>query len=166
MLMRAKRPLGLLTAAAAVAVMSGGCGDSGDDGATAAGDGKSGDDAAVAAAFRTVESAFEDGDAKRYCSALTPAAQKQAVRFSVVGSRKGGCLGYAKEAFRLNKKAGVKQRRAKIVSVQVAGDEAVAVVRDPGSKPLKTWFAKQGGEWKMDATRVQSSPTTKPLPPN
>lgn len=164
MLIHAKRPVGLLAAAAALAVMAGGCGDSSDDGATAAGAGDSGDEAAVASAFRTVESAFADGDPERYCSGMTAAAQKESIRFSAVGSRKGSCVKHAEQVFALNKKAGLKQRPAKIVSVDVTGDEAVAVVRDPGSKPMKAWLVKQGGKWKMDVTQDQSLPTTKPLP--
>lgn len=152
--MRSRSSLRIATPVAVAALAFGvaACGGSDDDG------GGGNDQQQARAAVEALYTAIADGDAGKVCEQLNDAAQKQLAEGGL-GSETGSCeesfqkfLDEAEKAGGLNLTL-----KAKVKSVKVDGDTAVAKVtfgKGPaGEIPLE----KVDGEWKLEAAGATPS---------
>jgi hypothetical protein len=160
--MRSRSSFQLPTAALAVAVALAlgvtACGSSDDNGG-----GGSGSDAQQARA--TVEglyAAIADGDAAKVCEQLNAAAQRQLAEGGL-GSKTGSCeesfqafLDQAKKAGGLNLTL-----KAKVKSVEVTGDKAVATVTFGKGRNGEIPLEKVDGRWKLEAAGATPSQSSR-----
>lgn len=160
----------LPVAALAIALTIGGCG-SGDEGATDGGNANASDAAAngdggnsrhtgqaaeIDKVLQANQSDFVDGDGEGFCSRLAPAGRRQVEtvgRMFRIGRR---CEPIIAELSRRSQE--LKQKPTKLLSVEIDGDRATAVVSDGGRKPQKLVFVKQDGTWKMPDPGFSTGP--------
>jgi len=147
-----------LAAAAALALGAAACGDSDDDGG---GDGAASGGSDRQQARATVENlyaAIADNDAEKVCDQLNADAQKQLTEGGL-GEKSDSCaesfqafLDQAKEAGGLNLTL-----KARVESVKVTGDSAVATVAFGKGRNGKIPLEKVDGEWKLEAAGAAPS---------
>ena len=120
-------------------------------GAAGCGDGVESDEEQIRGVFAEVQEAFAARDYDALCSATTVAAQRH--------------VGYAghepPETCRRDMRqlvtmvrenpAGPAGVRPRLVSVEVDGDRALAVMQVGAAAPTRLPFAKEDGDWKADA---------------
>lgn len=153
--MKARLRAATLATAAALALGAAACGGSDDGGGADASD-----EQQARATVQRLYDAIADGDAEKVCEQLNEDAQRQLTQGGL-GTKTRSCadsfqkfLDQAEEAGGLNLTL-----KAKIKSVEVTGDSAVAKVSfggggGNGDIPLE----KVDGEWKLEAAGATPSP--------
>lgn len=146
-----------LATAATLALGAAACGGSDDDGGSSSSSGS--DQEQARATVENLYAAIKDGDAGKVCDQLNEDAQKQ-LAAGGLGTKSKSCdeafqkfLDEAEKAGGLNLTL-----KAKVTSVKVTGDKAVAKVRfgskgRDGEIPLE----KVDGEWKLEAAGASPS---------
>lgn len=148
------RSIALATAAALVLGAAACGGSDGDDGTAGGG----GDEQQARASVEALYAAIADGDAGQVCEQLNEAAQKQLAQGGL-GSKSASCrdsfqkfLDQAEEAGGLDLTL-----KAKVKSVKVTGDKAVAKVTFGKGRSGDVPLEKVDGEWKLEAAGATPS---------
>jgi hypothetical protein len=147
--------LSALAVAATLALGATACGDSDDDGANGGNGGSVAGDSEEQRARATVDalySAIGDGDAEGVCDQLAESAQKQ-VAAGGLGGKSDSCGdSFQKFLDQAEKRGGLNLTlEAKVKSVEVKGDQAVAKVSFGKGRNGEIPLTKVDGEWKLDA---------------
>jgi hypothetical protein len=142
------------TLATALALALGGaaCGGSDDDGGAS-------DEQQARATVERLYAAIADGDAKRVCAQLNEKAQRQ-LEQGGLGGKSDSCVDSFQQFLDEAEKAGGLDLtlKAKVESVEVTGDTAVAKVSfGGGGRNGEIPLEKVDGEWKLEA--AGASPT-------
>jgi hypothetical protein len=144
-----------LAAATTLALGAAACGGSDDDGG-----GSSGSDQEQArATVENLYAAIRASDAQKVCEQLNEAARQQ-LSAGGLGEKSGSCAesfqGFLDEA---EKKGGLDLTlKAKVKSVKVTGDTAVAKVSFGKGRNGEIPLEKVDGEWKLEAAGAAPSP--------
>lgn len=102
--------------------------------------------ARVAEVVYDIEGDFPRGLGNSVCHELTPAGQRQ-IEQSAVGS--GSCVDRIPEIAKRALAAGIAPRSSKVVSVQVDGRRATALLRDPATPPYRVDLELGSPDWKL-----------------
>jgi hypothetical protein len=141
-----------VAAAVTLAMGAAACGGSDDSGGGS-------DEEQATAAVEALYAAIVDSDAEKACEQLNEAAQKQLEQGGL--GKKGGSCADAYQAFfaEADKAGGLNLAlKAKVKSVKVDGDKAVAKVRYGAKGPTgEVPLEKVDGEWKLEAAGATSS---------
>ncbi len=148
-----------LAAAATLALGAAACGDSDDDSGGDGGSGNSGSDQQQArATVENLYAAIGDGDAEKVCDQLNEKAQEQ-LAAGGLGKKSDSCadsfqafLDKAEQAGGLNLTL-----KAKVESVEVTGDTAVAKVSFGKGRDGEIPLQKVDGQWKLEAAGAAPS---------
>jgi len=145
-----------LATAATLALGASACGSSDDDGSSGGGS----DQEQARATVESLYAGIKDGDAEKVCDQLNDAAQKQIQEGGLSGSKSDSCAASFQKFLDKAEKAGGLNLtlKAKVTSVKVTGDKAVALVNfgnkaSNGKIPLE----KVDGEWKLAAAGAAPS---------
>lgn len=147
------RPLATFATAVALALALGAtaCGGSDNDGAS--------DEQQARATVERLYAAIADGDAKRVCEQLNEKAQRQ-LEQGGLGGESGSCVDSFQQFLDEAEKAGGLNLtlKAKVKSVEVTGDTAVAKVSfGGGGRTGEIPLEKVDGEWKLEAAGATPS---------
>ena len=143
---------------ATLALGAAACGDSGDDDSgSSAGNGGT-DQQQARTTVENLYAAIADGDAEKVCDQLNEAAQKQ-LAAGGLGEKSGSCAD-SFQAFldQADKAGGLNLTlKAKVESVKVTGDTAVAKVSFGKSRNGEVPLQKIDGQWKLEAAGAAPS---------
>ena len=147
------RPLATLATTLVVAFGATACGDSDDDG------GGGSDEQQARATVERLYAAIADGDAKGVCAQLNEKAQRQ-LEQGGLGGKSDSCVDSFQQFLDEAEKAGGLDLtlKAKVKSVEVTGDTAVAKVSfGGGGRNGEIPLEKVDGEWKLEAAGASPS---------
>ena len=148
-----------LAVAASLALGTAACGDSGDDsGGGSSADTSGSDQQQARATVENLYAAIADGDAEKVCEQLNEDAQKQ-LSAGGLGKESGSCADSFQAFLDQAEKAGGLNLtlKAKVKSVKVTGDSAVAKVNFGGQRNGEIPLQKVDGEWKLEAAGAAPS---------
>jgi ketosteroid isomerase-like protein len=146
-----------LATAATLALGAAACGGSDDD--SSGGSGSDQEQAQAQATVETLYAAIRDGDAEKVCEQMNEAAQKQ-LAAGGLGAKSESCTeAFQKFLDKAEKAGGLKLTlQAKVKSVEVTGDKAVAKVSFGGKgRNGEIPLEKVDGEWKLEAAGATPS---------
>lgn len=137
-----------IAAAATLALGAAACGGSDDDSSNSGGSDKEQAQATV----ENLYAAIKDGDAEKVCEQMNEAAQKQ-MAAGGLGSKSKTCAEAFQKFLDASEKAGGLKLTllAKVKSVKVTGDTAVAKVTFGKGREGEIPLVKVDGEWKLEA---------------
>jgi hypothetical protein len=92
---------------------------------------------------------FVAGDGESFCDRLTAAGRQDAGKFGQLIGRGSTCETMVRATAQANREGGIPTPPNKIVSIQITGDRATAVVRTGDRPPGKIKLVNQGGQWKL-----------------
>lgn len=144
-----------LATAAALSLGAAACGGSNDDSANGGGN----DQQQARATVENLYAAIGDGDAAKVCEQLNEAAQKQ-IAAGGLGTKSKSCSeAFQKFLDQAEKAGGLNLTlKAKVKSVKVTGDKAVAKVTFGGKgRNGEIPLEKVDGEWKLEAAGATPS---------
>lgn len=149
--------LSAVAVAAALALGGAACGDS-DDGGGGGSNSGAGDEQRARATVDALYAAIADGDAERVCDQLGDAAQKQ-IAAGGLGGKSGSCAeSFQKFLDQAEKGGGLNLTlEAKVKSIEVTGDKAVAKVNFGKDRNGEIPLTKTDGEWKLEAAGASPS---------
>lgn len=145
-------PLAALATALVLALGATGCGSSDDDGGGS-------DEQQARATVEKLYAAIADGDAEGVCAQLNEKAQRQ-LEQGGLGGKSGSCVDSFQQFLDEAEKAGGLDLtlKAKVRSVEVTGDSAVAKVSfGGGGRNGEIPLEKVDGEWKLEAAGATPS---------
>lgn len=145
-------PLTALATALVLALGATGCGSSDDDGGGS-------DEQQARATVEKLYAAIADGDAEGVCAQLNEKAQRQ-LEQGGLGGKSGSCVDSFQQFLDEAEKAGGLDLtlKAKVRSVEVTGDSAVAKVSfGGGGRNGEIPLEKVDGEWKLEAAGATPS---------
>ncbi len=122
------------------------------------------DDGQIRALIAQAQQAFKAGDGQTACDGLNAAGQRDILDYGKAMGIKGGCPDIVKSIAKTNKAAGLEQPPTRVVAVRVRGQRATALIRIPGTGPVRQGYQKINGQWKQQPLGLADALAGRPVP--